>query len=98
MRVLEVGTGTGYNAAILAWCVGHDGRVCSIENQVDLAQRARERIDAVIPWRVHVHSGNGLHGDPEHAPFDRIVATGEHPPHPRGVAGSSRWVAGSSWI
>lgn len=79
MRVLEVGTGTGYNAAILAACVGAEGRVCSIENQPDLAERAAARLAEVVPWPVRVHTGDGWQGDAEHAPFDRIIATSSAP-------------------
>jgi protein-L-isoaspartate(D-aspartate) O-methyltransferase len=83
-RVLEIGTGTGYNAAVLAHCVGPSGQVSSIEHQGNLAQRAHERLQsAALPTAVTVHHGDGLFGDEEHAPFDRIMATASAPRIPK---------------
>ena len=72
-RVLEIGTGTGYNAALLAHRLG-DERVFSIDVGGDLIELARERLGAarLRPTLVAV---DGVHGLPEHAPFDRIIAT-----------------------
>lgn len=72
-RVLEIGTGTGYNAALLAHRLGDD-RVFSVDVGGDLIDLARERLHAANfhPTLVAV---DGVHGLPEHAPFDRIIAT-----------------------
>lgn len=73
MRVLEIGTGTGYNAALLAARLGAD-RVVSVEVDPVLAAQARRRLEAaeLTPTLV---VGDGEHGVPEHAPYDRVLAT-----------------------
>lgn len=78
-RVLEVGTGTGYSAAVLAEIVAE---VCSVERLPGLAAAARSRLDALGYGRVHVHVGDGTLGWPEHAPFDAIVVTAGGPEVP----------------
>lgn len=71
--VLEIGTGTGYNAALLAHRLGAD-RVTSIDINGDLVALARERL-AGLGHAVHLVAGNGEHGVPQRAPYDRIIAT-----------------------
>ena len=71
-RVLEVGTGSGYQAAILSRLAGE---VVSIERYRTLAARARERLAALGYDNVEVVVGDGLAGVPERAPFDRIIVT-----------------------
>ncbi len=71
-RVLEVGTGSGYQAAVLAR-LARD--VYSIEIVPALANRARETLKALGYANVHVRTGNGYLGWPEHAPYDRIIVT-----------------------
>ncbi len=79
MRVLEVGTGSGYQAAVLAECVGE---VDSIEVIPDLGRRA-ETILAGLGYRnVHVRIGDGYDGWPERAPFDAILLTAAPPEIP----------------
>lgn len=72
-RVLEIGTGTGYNAALLAHRLGDD-RVFSVDIDEDLVELARERLGAA---RFHptIVAADGVRGLPEAAPFDRIIAT-----------------------
>ncbi|WP_326637707.1 methyltransferase domain-containing protein [Streptosporangium sp. NBC_01755] len=72
-RVLEVGTGTGYNAALLSHVLG-DRRVHSVDIHPALVEAARERL-ASIGFKPALISGDGRHGFPEHAPYDRIIAT-----------------------
>ncbi|WP_432013285.1 methyltransferase domain-containing protein [Streptomyces cucumeris] len=73
-RVLELGTGTGWNAALLAQRVGPDGRVVSVEVDADLAERAVERLKgAGVDARVHV--GDGAGGCPSGGPYDRLIST-----------------------
>jgi protein-L-isoaspartate(D-aspartate) O-methyltransferase len=72
-RVLEVGTGTGYNAALLCHRVGADN-VTSIELDPTLAAAARDAL-ASIGLHPTVHAGDGAAGLAETAPFDRILAT-----------------------
>src|SRR5690606_31644135 len=73
-RVLEIGAGTGYNAALLAHLVGDRGRVKSVELDADTAVSARRALLAArSPARVEV--GDGAAGWPDDAPFDAVVAT-----------------------
>ncbi len=71
-RVLEVGTGSGYQAAVLSRLVRE---VISVERYRTLAEHARERLQALGYNNVEVVVGDGLAGVPERAPFDRIIVT-----------------------
>ena len=71
-RVLEIGTGSGYQAAILARLVAE---VYSIEIVEPLAQRAREVVERLGLRNVHLRTGDGHLGWPEAAPFDAVVVT-----------------------
>jgi protein-L-isoaspartate(D-aspartate) O-methyltransferase len=79
--VLEIGTGSGYQAAVLAEIVK---RVYTIEIVPELAARARATLRAVGYSNVEVRTGDGYAGWPEHAPYDRIVVTAapDHVPAP----------------
>jgi protein-L-isoaspartate(D-aspartate) O-methyltransferase len=70
--VLEIGTGSGYQAAVLA-VLARD--VYSIEIVAPLADRARETLARLGYRNVHTRTGNGYLGWPEHAPFDRVMVT-----------------------
>jgi protein-L-isoaspartate(D-aspartate) O-methyltransferase len=74
-RVLEVGTGTGYNAALMASIVGTTGRVATVELEDDLAEAAQERLQNHGFGQVEVVVGDGALGHPEGAPYERIVVT-----------------------
>jgi len=79
-RVLEVGTGSGYGAAVLARCCR---QVLTIERHPPLAERARALLAAVGIQNVEVRTGDGAAGAPDQAPFDGIVVTAmatEQPP------------------
>ncbi|HEY5215348.1 MAG TPA: protein-L-isoaspartate(D-aspartate) O-methyltransferase [Pseudolabrys sp.] len=78
-RVLEVGTGSGYQAAVLSRLARE---VVSIERYRTLADQARERLQALGYSNVEVVVGDGLAGVPERAPYDRIIVTAaaEHVP------------------
>lgn len=71
-RVLEVGTGSGYQAAVLAEL---GGAVHSIEIVEPLAREARQRLDRTGYRQVLTRTGDGYRGWPEYAPFDSIMAT-----------------------
>ena len=71
-RVLEIGTGSGYQAAILSRLARE---VVSIERYRTLADSARERLRTLGYDNVTVIAGDGFAGAPEHAPFDRIMVT-----------------------
>jgi protein-L-isoaspartate(D-aspartate) O-methyltransferase len=81
-RVLEVGTGLGYQAALLARLARV---VWSVERHPDLAEAARANLAAVPNVRVVV--GDGSRGLPDHAPFDAIVVAAAHPRVPAPLAG-----------
>lgn len=74
MRVLEVGTGTGYNAAILAELVGPAGHVTTVELDPSLAATARARL-AALGATVDVLTGDGWEGAARTAPYDRVIVT-----------------------
>lgn len=74
-RVLEIGTATGYNAALLAHLAGTSGRVVTVEIEEDLAERAAERLAETGYGQVRAVRGDGRIGFREGAPFDRIVVT-----------------------
>ena len=80
-RVLEIGTGSGYQAAVLAEVVQH---VYSIEIEPDLARQAEQVLRKLGYDNVTVRTGDGYVGWPEHAPFDIIVVTAapDHIPQP----------------
>lgn len=81
-RVLEIGTGSGYNAALLATLVGDPSLVTTIEVEESLAQLAKGVLEANV-GNVSVQVGNGYDGVALHAPYDRIIATAGSPiiPH-----------------
>ena len=74
-RVLEIGTGTGYNAALLAELVGESGHVTSLEIDPEIADAARAHLERAGYGRVQVVTLDGARGYPDGAPYDRIVAT-----------------------
>jgi protein-L-isoaspartate(D-aspartate) O-methyltransferase len=78
-KVLEVGTGSGYQAAVLA---GMAGEVYSIEIVAPLAEEARERMARLGYRNVFVRGGDGYKGWPEAAPFDAIIVTAAAPKIP----------------
>jgi protein-L-isoaspartate(D-aspartate) O-methyltransferase len=71
-RVLEIGTGSGYQAAVLGALVKD---VYTIEIVPPLADRARKTLSALGYRNIQVRTGNGYLGWPEHAPYDRIIVT-----------------------
>jgi protein-L-isoaspartate(D-aspartate) O-methyltransferase len=81
-KVLEIGTGSGYQAAVLA---GLAKDVFSIEIVEPLGIDARDRLARLGYDNVHVRIGDGYRGWPEEAPFDRIVLTASPPEMPRAL-------------
>lgn len=73
-RVLEVGTGSGYQAAVLAEMTDQ-AQVYSIEIREGLARGSADRLKALGYARVSVRHGNGYHGWTEYAPYDAIIVT-----------------------
>jgi protein-L-isoaspartate(D-aspartate) O-methyltransferase len=78
MRVLEIGTGTGYNAALLAHIVGDPQKIFTVEIDDALAHRAQHILDQVAGEGITVYAGDGLRGYAPGAPYDRMIATGSY--------------------
>jgi len=74
-RVLEIGAGTGYNAALLAHLAGPSGTVTTVEIDEDVAEGARRGLAAADHPDVSVICGDGEFGYPGQAPYDRIIVT-----------------------
>src|SRR5512133_659623 len=74
-NVLEIGTGPGYNAALMAHIVGETGRVVTVEIDEDLVEAAREHLARAGFEHVQVVCADGGYGYPDVAPFDRIILT-----------------------
>lgn len=104
-RVLEIGTGSGYQAAVLATICDS---VYSVELVPELAARAGRTLAELGYDRVQLRLGDGYAGWPEHAPYDRIVVTAAPPEMPEALVGQlaprGRLVApvgesaGSQWL
>jgi len=75
MRILEIGTGTGYNAALLATLGGEHSRVVTIEYQQAVAERASQFLQEDGYENVRVVHGDGFQPVTTEMPFDRIIAT-----------------------
>lgn len=85
-KVLEIGAGSGYNAAVMAELVGPSGQVITLERHPALAERAaRTLLEAGYP-NVKVVVGDGSLGYPEEAPYDRISVTCGAPRVPEALA------------
>jgi protein-L-isoaspartate(D-aspartate) O-methyltransferase len=78
-KVLEIGTGSGYQAAVLGEVAGE---VYTIEILPPLAKRAEETLARLAYANVHVRAGDGYQGWPENAPFDAVVVTAAPPEIP----------------
>lgn len=81
-RVLEIGTGSGYAAAILAQIAGE---VYSVERIGQLAEKAASRLAGLGYHNVHVRHADGTEGWPEHAPYDGIVVAAGGPTIPQAL-------------
>ena len=82
-RIIEIGTGCGYHAAVTAELVG-SGNVYTVEYHEDLAREAESRLSG-LGYGVHVRAGDGREGWPEAAPFDAAYLTCAAPEFPRRV-------------
>jgi protein-L-isoaspartate(D-aspartate) O-methyltransferase len=74
-RILEIGAGTGYNAALLAELVGESGHVTTVDVDPEVTAQARDALDVTGYSGVDVLTRDGALGAPEHAPYDRIIVT-----------------------
>lgn len=73
--ILEIGLGTGYNAALMGYMVGQRGQVISLDIDEELVQTAKRQLAFVQAANVYAAVGDGFSGDALHAPYDRILAT-----------------------
>jgi protein-L-isoaspartate(D-aspartate) O-methyltransferase len=74
-RIMEIGAGTGYNAALLATLTGPTGEVTTIDIDRDVTAAARRNLDITGFGRVRVITRDGADGAAEHGPYDRIIVT-----------------------
>ena len=79
MKVLEIGTGSGYQACVLA---AMGAKVFSIERQRNLYFKTKETLEH-LPFRVKTFLGDGFEGLPTYAPFDRVIITAGAPDIPK---------------
>src|SRR5277367_1037436 len=86
-RVLEIGTGSGYQAAVLSLLARE---VITVESHTSLALTAQERLTDMGYTNVHVHNGDGSSGFPDGAPYDAILVTAAAPEIPAVLAGQLR--------
>jgi protein-L-isoaspartate(D-aspartate) O-methyltransferase len=86
-RVLEIGTGSGYQAAVLSLLVP---QVITVESHTSLALAAQKRLSHLGYANVHVHNGDGSAGFPDAAPYDAILVTAGAPEIPRVFASQLR--------
>jgi protein-L-isoaspartate(D-aspartate) O-methyltransferase len=86
-RVLEIGTGSGYQAAVLSRLVKH---VYTVERHPVLAEQAKQRFQSLGYDNISVHVGDGTLGWPEHAPYDNAIITAAGPKVPRAVVSQVR--------
>jgi protein-L-isoaspartate(D-aspartate) O-methyltransferase len=82
-KILEVGTGSGWQAAVLSYLVGEKGHVYTIEILEDLAEFARGNLNKVGIKNVEVFVGDGSLGMKKNAPFDKIIVTAACPDIPK---------------
>jgi protein-L-isoaspartate(D-aspartate) O-methyltransferase len=73
--ILEIGAGTGYNAALLSKLVGPSGRVVTVDIDPEVADEARSHLSEAGITNVEVICGDGALGWPRHAPYDGIIVT-----------------------
>jgi protein-L-isoaspartate(D-aspartate) O-methyltransferase len=96
-RILEIGAGTGYNAALLAYLTGPSGQVTTLE----ITAQARQALETTGYRQVNVITRDGTFGAAEHAPYDRIIVTAgawDIPPSwPEQLAPGGRLVVPLRW-
>lgn len=86
MKVLEIGAGSGYNAALMAEIVGPKGKVITLERIPELVHFAKENLEQCDISNVEVVLGDGSQGYLKEAPFDRIICTAAAPEIPEVLA------------
>jgi protein-L-isoaspartate(D-aspartate) O-methyltransferase len=84
-KVLEIGAGSGYNAAVIAYIVDKNGKVLSLEINEDLVEFARKNIKKTGLKNVEVMLSDGSSGYKKEAPYDRIMVTANCPEVPENL-------------
>jgi len=82
-KVLEIGTGSGYHAAIVSKIVGSNGKIFSIERHKNLADKARDNLKKAGIKNIEVWLGDGSEGLKKYQPYDRIYVTCAAPDIPK---------------
>ncbi|MEA3457616.1 MAG: protein-L-isoaspartate O-methyltransferase [Candidatus Thermoplasmatota archaeon] len=82
-KILEIGTGSGYHAAIVSKLVGESGHVYTVERFSLLAEKAQEHLEIAGVKNITIEVGDGSEGFSEHAPYERIYVTCAAPKTPR---------------
>ena len=82
MKVLEIGAGSGYNAALMGKIVGKEGKVISVEIIPELVKFAKENLEKVKIKNVKIVKADGSRGYEKEKPYDRIVCTAASPKIP----------------
>ena len=75
MRVLEIGAGSGYNAALMAELVSNPRLITTLDIQEDLVEQTRQQLEAAGYGEINVLHQDGFYGCEANAPYDRVVAT-----------------------
>ncbi len=86
MKILEVGAGSGYQAAVLSYLVGETGKVLTIERLSGVAELAKRNLANLGVKNVEVIYGDGTKGWQPEAPFDRVIVTAASPDIPKPLA------------
>lgn len=82
-KILEIGTGSGYHAAIVSILVGKNGHLYTIERFQSLAETAKKNLEKIGIKNVSVEVGDGSEGLKKYAPYDRIYVTAASPDVPK---------------
>lgn len=83
MKILEIGTGSGWQTALLSELVGKNGKVYSIERIRELAEKTKKRLIELDIKNVEIIIGDGTEGFEKEAPFDRIIVSASSPEIPK---------------
>ncbi|MEM3555241.1 MAG: protein-L-isoaspartate O-methyltransferase [Candidatus Micrarchaeia archaeon] len=86
MKILEIGSGSGYQAAILAELVGESGVVYTVERIPQLIEFAKKNVEKLGYANIKFIEGDGTKGYPKEAPYDRIIVTAASPSIPKPLA------------
>lgn len=84
-KILEIGTGSGWQASLLAYCVGKAGKVVTIEYDKDLMEFARKNIEKIGLKNIKVICGDGSFGCEKEAPYDKVIFTCAVPEIPKPI-------------